>query len=735
MSLSSFIWSVADLLRGDYKQSEYGKVILPFTILRRLDCVLAPTKAAVLAAQTSPSYPSTSQTNLVGRLTGVNVDSAPYAWIVYSYDALGRVNVKSECLPIDCGNNHHDMRRTYNLAGELTFYDRGLDADRNSAYPNQGFYFGGYNLSYDGAGNLSQVTGDTAGTNTATNIFSNTDYFPTGQLYTAQVLGTYNDKFSVNTRGWYTGEILTNSGGTTVWQSTTTPNNVGNVTASTDTANGHWTYTYDQLNRLGTAAGPQGTTSYTLDDFGNMSGKTVTAGSGWPLAGLQPTPYNSLSGNGLQYDLGTFGRITYDGYHHYTYDAEGRLEQVDTTCYVYDGEGNRVAKTNCSTGIQVEYLYDSDGRLISEVNVSTEQISRANIYAGNRFIAEDSPDSYYPSTTTATQMRVLDQVGSLRGLLDLGQHVVSSYTGGPWGDSYTCSSGEDMLFTGQKCDSESQLNDLGARYYGSSMGRFMSPDPSGLYFANPFNPQSLNLYSYGLNNPLVNIDPNGLDCIHINNDTGAYEGFESGDCDNSTTEKANSGQYIDGTVSTIYTTTGDANGVVTGYTGSRTNDDGSSTLLSGTFATPLGQQLAPIPQIDPDQQRITALVQGVAKDTAGFPDVCSGGAFVYAGVQGKVGSGHGFAGYLGNYDSKEGWSNSGLVEGSKGNASGGAAAGSKGAEGLVFIPFAEAGGGLVGVSRNGLSVGGYAGTPENLPVGAGAGAYFNITTMGACAHH
>lgn len=48
-SLSSFIWSVADLLRGDYKQSEYGRVILPFTVLRRLDCVLDATKAAVLA--------------------------------------------------------------------------------------------------------------------------------------------------------------------------------------------------------------------------------------------------------------------------------------------------------------------------------------------------------------------------------------------------------------------------------------------------------------------------------------------------------------------------------------------------------------------------------------------------------------------------------------------------------------------------------------------------------------
>ena len=48
INLSSFIWSVADLLRGSYKQSDYGKVILPFTVLRRLDCILEPTKAQVI---------------------------------------------------------------------------------------------------------------------------------------------------------------------------------------------------------------------------------------------------------------------------------------------------------------------------------------------------------------------------------------------------------------------------------------------------------------------------------------------------------------------------------------------------------------------------------------------------------------------------------------------------------------------------------------------------------------
>ena len=46
---ASFLWSVADLLRGDFKQSQYGRIILPFTLLRRLECVLAPSKQAVLA--------------------------------------------------------------------------------------------------------------------------------------------------------------------------------------------------------------------------------------------------------------------------------------------------------------------------------------------------------------------------------------------------------------------------------------------------------------------------------------------------------------------------------------------------------------------------------------------------------------------------------------------------------------------------------------------------------------
>lgn len=68
---SSLIWSVADLLRGDFKQSDYGKIILPFTILRRLDCVLEKTKDAVLAEfETNKEIPPEALDRFLVRKSG-----------------------------------------------------------------------------------------------------------------------------------------------------------------------------------------------------------------------------------------------------------------------------------------------------------------------------------------------------------------------------------------------------------------------------------------------------------------------------------------------------------------------------------------------------------------------------------------------------------------------------------------------------------------------------------------
>ncbi|MFS2221024.1 type I restriction-modification system subunit M [Pantoea sp. B65] len=70
-SLASLIWSVADLLRGDFKQSQYGRIILPFTILRRLECVLALTKTQVLATvESTKALPDIAKEKLLLNAAG-----------------------------------------------------------------------------------------------------------------------------------------------------------------------------------------------------------------------------------------------------------------------------------------------------------------------------------------------------------------------------------------------------------------------------------------------------------------------------------------------------------------------------------------------------------------------------------------------------------------------------------------------------------------------------------------
>lgn len=91
--------------------------------------------------------------------------------------------------------------------------------------------------------------------------------------------------------------------------------------------------------------------------------------------------------------------------------------------------------------------------------------------------------------------------------------------------------------TGKERDSESGLDNFDARYFGSSMGRFMSPDPSGLLAQKPEDPQSWNLYAYARNNPLIYLDPTGLDCVYANDAGNGVESIDhnsnSGECGNS----------------------------------------------------------------------------------------------------------------------------------------------------------------------------------------------------------
>ncbi len=96
-ALSSLIWSVADLLRGDFKQSEYGRVILPFTRLRRLDCVLAPTKVEVLKEAAAKRDAGIAFEPFVKRKTGLdfyNVSSLDMGKLMGDQDNI-RANLDS----------------------------------------------------------------------------------------------------------------------------------------------------------------------------------------------------------------------------------------------------------------------------------------------------------------------------------------------------------------------------------------------------------------------------------------------------------------------------------------------------------------------------------------------------------------------------------------------------------------------------------------------------------------
>ncbi|MDP2521400.1 type I restriction-modification system subunit M N-terminal domain-containing protein [Neptunomonas phycophila] len=90
---AAFIWSVADLLRGDFKQSQYGRVILPFTLLRRLECVLEADKQAVLSEYEKVkgmSLPEEAAEKMILRAT----EQKFYNTSPMSLDKLGETGIK-----------------------------------------------------------------------------------------------------------------------------------------------------------------------------------------------------------------------------------------------------------------------------------------------------------------------------------------------------------------------------------------------------------------------------------------------------------------------------------------------------------------------------------------------------------------------------------------------------------------------------------------------------------------
>lgn len=179
--------------------------------------------------------------------------------------------------------------------------------------------------------------------------------------------------------------------------------------------------------------------------------------------------------------------------------------------YVYDAEGCRVRSVT-SAGTK-DYLYDLAGRVITELS-STGTWNRGEFYAGSEHLG-----SYIGGTGGSTLFAHSDWLGTERARSDTNANIAESFSSLPYGDLLSGNGSSPIHFTGKERDAESGNDYFGARYYASTMGRWLSPDWAATATAVPYadfgDPQSLNLYGYVRNNPLSHADADGHCCDEL----------------------------------------------------------------------------------------------------------------------------------------------------------------------------------------------------------------------------
>jgi RHS repeat-associated protein len=265
-------------------------------------------------------------------------------------------------------------------------------------------------------------------------------------------------------------------------------------------------FKYDSLNRIQSAYTESTTGQYCWDEafgydpwanlltIGRISGYTC---SNEELLNVGATNNNQISGD--TYDAP--GNLINDGLGHtYAYNAENQMTLTAGVTYTYDGDGKRVQK---SSGKLYWYGMGSDPLDETDLtgSITTPTFKEYAFFNGKRIARRDSTNAvnYYFSDHLGTARIVANSSGSVLDDSDFypfgGERVITS------------SSGNIYRFTGKERDSESGLDNFGARHNSPNLGRFMSVDPSRII--NKSNPQSWNRYNYALNNPLRFVDADG----------------------------------------------------------------------------------------------------------------------------------------------------------------------------------------------------------------------------------
>jgi RHS repeat-associated protein len=227
--------------------------------------------------------------------------------------------------------------------------------------------------------------------------------------------------------------------------------------------------------------------------------------------------------------------LTNDGFHTYTYDAEGNIMTVDggsTASYIYDALNHR--GRTIVDGEPTEFVYNVVGQR------ATTYVGFAGTVTGQYYWG-GKPVAFYKGGSLHFQHQ--DWMGT--------EHMRTTYSGAsegqftslPFGDGLTTTSGTDTdayHFAQVDHDYETDTEHAQFRQYSSAQGRWLSPDPYGGSY-DPSNPQSFNRYAYALNNPLSNVDPSGRECVW---DDGSFDAADDPDTGTATGCATAGGTYV-----------------------------------------------------------------------------------------------------------------------------------------------------------------------------------------------
>jgi RHS repeat-associated protein len=289
----------------------------------------------------------------------------------------------------------------------------------------------------------------------------------------------------------------------------------GNVYAITDgkDASRNQAFQYDTLNRVKQAtSGVTWGVAITYDGWGNLYQTNSVPGAGYnPMSVNQAMNVdNQFTLLGYAYDA--TGNVTNDGLstgcsgYGYSWNAEELATCANGITYVYDGDGQRVKKSSGTL-----YWDGGQGGVLAESDLSGNLTSEYIFFNGKRLARRDLSGGslyYYFSDHLGSSNVVTNASGAVPPL-----NESDFYPFGGERQITNSLSNQHYKFTGKERDSESGNDYFGARYYASSMGRFMSPDwstnPQAVPYADFTHPQTLNRYQYMQNNPLSGADKDG----------------------------------------------------------------------------------------------------------------------------------------------------------------------------------------------------------------------------------